>query len=208
MNRRKFLKVSSVAGLGLVAGVPLLKASSGNAYYLISGSPDEDAARLLRLLSVRDRFVTEVSTMPIKPASQDLTVILNGTVIDPRSGELNNKLASFSNDMRAREAAGHTLVTVATQNSSPKHSVTFEYEGKVVDRLGLNTDRNRIEMPGVMGKTAFRIEDGQLSVLESSCRHELCAKMGSVRSGKIICAPNKLVATVNGDHSRFDGITG
>lgn len=208
MNRRDFLKISSVAGLGLVAGVPLLEGSTRNAYYLISDQPEADTANLLDFLSSRDRISAEIITSPVKPAAQDLTVIQNGSVIDPRSGKLNARFIQFSKDLRARRAQGHTLITIGIRQTSPKNSVRFEQDGRVIDQIDLRKNYNRIEMPGMMGKTAFQLQNGQLSVLESSCRHDLCAKMGSVKSGKIICAPNRLVATVNSDKSVFDGITG
>jgi hypothetical protein len=56
--------------------------------------------------------------------------------------------------------------------------------------------------------TVFAVDDGQVRVRSSSCRHELCRNCGKVSSGRIVCAPNRLVATVAGVRSPYDAITG
>jgi len=155
-----------------------------------------------------DRFSVKMSKAPVQASAQDLTVIHNGQVIDPRGSDLSREIREFSRELRDRKNPGHTLITVSLEQSSPKHAVVFEYNGKIMERLDARKNYDRIEMPGTQGKTTFKLRDGRLSVVESSCRHNLCAKMGPVQTGKIICAPNRLVASIDADRSQFDSITG
>ena len=54
----------------------------------------------------------------------------------------------------------------------------------------------------------FEIKDGRLSVSYTDCPNRQCQKMGSVGSsgGSIICAPNRVSATVEG--GGIDAFTG
>jgi len=209
MDRRKFLKISSLAGLGAVAGISLITGrAAAHSYFLLSEYPEQDAARLTRMLPGLDRFSVTMSKAPVQASAQDLTVIKNGQVIDPRGSDLRREIQDFSRELQKRKNPGHTLVTVCLEQSSPKNTVVFEYNGKIMERLDARKNYDRIEMPGDQGKTLFRLSEGRLSVLESSCRHNLCAKMGPVKSGKIICAPNHLIASIDVGRSKFDGITG
>lgn len=209
MDRRKFLKVTSLAGVGVVAGIPLITGrAAARSYFLLSEYPEQDASRLTQILPGLDRFSVQISKSPVQAAAQDLTVINKGQVIDPRGLGLSREIQDFSRELRERKNPGHTLVTVSLEQSSPKHAVVFEYNGKIMERLDARKNYDRIEMPGTQGKTTFKLRDGRLSVVESSCRHNLCAKMGPVQTGKIICAPNRLIASVDAGQSKFDGITG
>ena len=87
--------------------------------------------------------------------------------------------------------------------------VVFEHDGQVCDQIPLHDNFARIEMPGLLGPTVFTLQDGRLSVVTSSCRHQLCKKMGARAGGRIICAPNRLVATLPRPASMgLDAVTG
>ena len=59
----------------------------------------------------------------------------------------------------------------------------------------------RVEVAGPLGATVVEIAGGEARVLSSPCPHELCVKMGAVRTpGRaVVCVPNRVVVTVVGD---------
>ncbi len=58
-----------------------------------------------------------------------------------------------------------------------------------------------VEVEGPLGTTVVGVVDGEARVLSSPCPHELCVKMGAVRTpGRaVVCVPNRVVVTIVGD---------
>ena len=58
-----------------------------------------------------------------------------------------------------------------------------------------------VEVEGPLGATVVGVADGEARVLSSPCQHELCVKMGAVRTpGRaVVCVPNRVVVTVVAD---------
>lgn len=174
-------------------------------YFLITDTPDADRLALYRAAGAARWHVT---TTPIEAAAQDLSLLVEGAVVDPtRNAHVARPVATFAHDVRRRSRPGRFLLTLEPAPATDD-AATFSYDGRIVDRVRLDRNYDRIEMPGVMGPTVFRLHDGHLSVVTSSCRHELCRKMGTRASGKIICAPNRLVATLPGRPGLIDAVTG
>lgn len=60
-------------------------------------------------------------------------------------------------------------------------------------------DRDRvIDVPGPLGPTVVKIEDGRAQVTASPCPHKLCVKMGSIgkEGGVVACVPNRVVLRI------------
>lgn len=210
LDRREFLKMASIAGTGvLAAGLPLLKTkASENTVVLITDSPEQDIRKILQSASGLIGKNPAIDSHPIRPAAQDLSVISNTQVLDPtQSGDVSSDIRTFASEMRNRRGEGNTCVTIGTRNNSDGKYVTFQVDGRTVERIDRSKTYNDIVIPGSQGDTRFSLKNGKLAAVESFCRHDICVKMGEKHSGRIICAPNKLVATIDGKR-RVDGITG
>ena len=67
-----------------------------------------------------------------------------------------------------------------------------------------------VNVPGPLGNTVVRIENGNARVLSSPCPYKQCIKMGSIGSdgGVIACVPNKIViSVVNGETKKLDAVS-
>ncbi|MFQ5568442.1 MAG: NusG domain II-containing protein [Rhodothermales bacterium] len=211
MHRRTLIKMMSLAGIGsLATGVSLWgNKEEAFSYVLITAQPIEDAATLTRLAGLNTTDALDISTRPIQAAAQDLSILYHGHLLDPtRAGDVPPRVADFAHALRSRPQPGHVLLTVEPKRRHRDDEVTFEQNGKLYERVSLRRNYRSIEMPGTMGTTVFRLQDSHLSVVASSCRHQLCKKMNARAAGKIICAPNKLVATLPGRAGLVDALTG
>jgi hypothetical protein len=88
-------------------------------------------------------------------------------------------------------------------------TVHIEVDGRPSYILPLDKDRT-VTVEGPLGKTWIEIKDRRVRVTDSPCRNKLCIQQGWVRSGTIICLPNRVVITV-GDHDKsttVDATTG
>ena len=79
-------------------------------------------------------------------------------------------------------------------------SVQIEVNGRPAYILPLDKDRS-VSVEGPLGKTLIEIKNQRVRVTDSPCRNKLCIQQGWVRSGTIICLPNRVVITV-GDHDK------
>ena len=70
----------------------------------------------------------------------------------------------------------------------------------------LPLDKNRVvSVEGPQGKTVVEIKDYQVRVIESPCHNKLCIQTGWVRSGAVVCLPNRVVVTL-GDPAKHKKI--
>lgn len=209
MNRRDALKMIPVAGLAFLGGRYLMRSDRTITCYAISDAPEADVTRLLRLLDFSRASDVDVTALSVAPVAQDLTLIIAGRTVDPVTDPATPRaLAAFAREVRDRPRDGHRMIAI--EGASPSHSgvVRFEVDGIIREEVPVGKCYARIEISGAMGNTAFRLNDGRLSVIEASCRHELCRKMRARSSGRIICAPNRLVATLPRPHGLIDAMTG
>lgn len=72
----------------------------------------------------------------------------------------------------------------------------------------LNKNRE-IEIPVSDGKVIIKIQDNKAWIKETDCPNKICKKMGKIKNigDVIICLPNHLVITIEGNNSELDGIT-
>ncbi|UCH63964.1 MAG: NusG domain II-containing protein [Fidelibacterota bacterium] len=211
ISRRRFLHVSALLGVGAISGglTWLRPRLNERSYFLITDSPAVDFTRLLRITGLAEDKGASIEYTRIQPSSLDLGIIDNGRLINPRRLiGLEPELADFANALWARKSTGEHLIKIETPRFVRNDQVLFEVDGSIVEQVGLRNNYRQIAIVGKDGDTSFELKDGFLSVTRASCRHEVCKKTGPTYSGRIICAPNKLVATINHAHRPFDGITG
>ncbi len=211
ISRRRFLKMSALLGVGTISGgLPWLSPGlNERSYFLITDNPTGDFTRLLRITGLAGDRSASIEHTSIQPSFLDLGIIDNGRLVDPRRViGLEPELNDFTDALRARRSTGKHLIKIETPRFDQNDLVLFEVNGEIVEQVSLQNNYRQIAIAGKNGSTSFELKDGCLSVTQASCRHEVCKKIGPIYSGRIICAPNKLVATINPAHRLFDGITG
>lgn len=205
MNRRDWLKL-------LAAGAPAALLASHRAgwarddvYLVVTDDPEPVVASILKTIGRSAR----VHQRPVAPSPQDLTIIREGAVIDPRIADgVDRPTRDLIAYLRSKRTPGTRLVTIDQGPREKSHRVYFEHDGQIVESVDRRKSYQRIVVPGTQGSTEFSLMEGKLRVIRSSCRHELCRRSGSIRSGRIVCVPNRLVASIDGSARMFDAITG
>ena len=95
-------------------------------------------------------------------------------------------------------------------NTKDTANVVVTIDGEVYGAYPLSEDRTeRIELPDGSYNTLI-ISDGYADVSEASCPDQICVKHNHIRYSKesIVCLPNKVVVTVEGDEeNEIDGST-
>lgn len=94
-----------------------------------------------------------------------------------------------------------------TVSSHPAEVRIESKEGSWVYSLAKDRD---IPVPGPLGVTTVRIENGTVRVVSSPCPNQTCVQQGSVdRAGAFIaCLPNGVLVTVEGgDKEEVDAVT-
>ncbi len=195
MKRRDFLKWLAFAGVGSAVWRWWWPQESQTLVF-ITDQPRRDLAQLASLLKTStSRW--EVEYFPVEAMLQDLTFIRNGRLLDPvKAAAVPEVVTHLTRELRQRKRPGYTLVLIRSAEEEPDNGVEIRVEGALFARLEKTHNYDRIEVPGPVGKTVLRYRDGKMQVIESSCRHRLCEKMGPMVQGKLICAPNRLLVTL------------
>jgi hypothetical protein len=175
-------------------------------YSFVTDHPGRLARQLERFgCNCQERFM--VSSSAIQPAPQDMAVVRNGRLVAPE--ELTGWEGELLRTVRAHKRMGGTLLTLEERSAQPFETVEFRVDGRLVERVSLKNNYRHIEIDGPSGSSVFGVTDGSVRVERSSCRRELCKNCGAIESGRIVCAPNRLVATVNGRKAALlDAVTG
>lgn len=87
--------------------------------------------------------------------------------------------------------------------------VRIEVSGALRYTFPLSLDRT-VAVDGPLGSTLIEIRDGKVRVKESPCHNRICMHQGWIRSGAVVCLPNRVIVTVSGPGGKgeFDGISG
>lgn len=207
MNRRDWMKLV-VAGAPAALFYPGAAARPRDSLFIITDDPQQAIATLAGAL----RPVLpgmRIDQRTIAPSPQDVTIIRSGRVIDPTTdSNVDKRITDLAARLRTRRTPGTRLVSIEPRLEAQPRHIRFECDGRVVDAISADRSYSRITIPGAQGETVFSFQEGRLAVVRSSCRHELCKRTGATRSGRIICAPNRLVATVGRGSHGLDAITG
>ena len=208
MTRRQALRMLGFGGLSLAGGATLaaLRGTPAASYFLLTGDPDRDLSLLRRaagLIATR----TRVDLWPVRNATQDLTLVRNGSVLDPVAPGPDAGLRDLALQLRTRREPATMLMSVTGQPQTEDAMVVIARDGVVWDRLDGRRHYDRIEVPVAQGTAVLRLSDRHLTMVEAPCRHKLCQKMSAGGAGRIICAPNRLMATAS-FMAATDGLTG
>jgi len=84
------------------------------------------------------------------------------------------------------------------------HTVVIELDNKPVYLLPLDKD-GIVSVDGPLGKTTVEIKDNSVRIQDSPCRNKLCVRQGWIKTGALVCLPNRVVVTI--DRGRETGNT-
>ena len=102
-----------------------------------------------------------------------------------------------------------SIAGVRTLYPRGKH-VVVEVDGRRVMELSLDTDVTKT-VNGPLGETVIRIENGTARIIQSTCPHHYCIRMGriSYRGEIAVCVPNRVFMSISGGNEEdvFDGVT-
>jgi hypothetical protein len=93
---------------------------------------------------------------------------------------------------------------------SQEQTVRIEVDGKPVYILPTDSN-NAVSVDGPIGKTRIEIKDHKVRITESPCNNKLCIHQGWTQQGTIICLPNRILVTIEGQPQQsgtVDAITG
>lgn len=162
-----------------------------------------------RLVPLDRKADVRISFALLRSASApSFALVQNGRVVDIRTRRLQGlwKEASLSGPRSS-------LLTVAafpgSAPSSLKGSRAALYlDGRKKDSLDLGREGSRTYEAGG-GFVTIAVEGGAARVVDTSCRHRICASSGPVSSAgqRLICAPNRFLLEVEG-RSAVDSILG
>ncbi|RME67757.1 MAG: NusG domain II-containing protein [Nitrospirae bacterium] len=74
-------------------------------------------------------------------------------------------------------------------------TVTVMVDGKKRFILDLK-EEGTYRVKGPIGETLIEIKDGRVRVRDSDCPRKFCVRQGWIRTGAIVCVPNRVVVSV------------
>jgi hypothetical protein len=85
------------------------------------------------------------------------------------------------------------------QSGQPEKAQVFR-QNVLIEELHLSQNDKVVEVKGLKGPLAIRVNDGAVSVVETSCGHKTCVQMGSVKGAgqSIVCIPNQITIALGG----------
>ncbi|WP_455217406.1 NusG domain II-containing protein [Kaarinaea lacus] len=80
-------------------------------------------------------------------------------------------------------------------------------KGKRWARLNLFQNQDYY-VPGLLGESHIRVENGQVRFIDSPCPNKLCIHTGWIKQGgeNVTCLPNQVSVHILGSDTRFDTI--
>lgn len=95
--------------------------------------------------------------------------------------------------------------------SQPASDVKIEINGKYYAQYSLKNlhEPKQVRIETEYGYNLLLLEQGQVTVLESSCKDKLEMNAGTInRAGQqLVCLPNRLVVRLDGKDEQIDGVT-
>lgn len=90
-------------------------------------------------------------------------------------------------------------------------TVIVEKNGELYGKYSLFEDRE-VDVVSVDSQTPelhFQIRDGQVRVVESTCKNQICVRHGAISAvgESIVCLPGKTIIRIEGKGGGYDAIT-
>ena len=211
MNRRTFIKKSAMLGAGIsLAGAALSRVSwqstESMMLEIICDSPDQALHNLNKLaasLPVRQNIqVQQLRCTGMHTG--DIVFTSNNQLIDYRTSKtaFAGELAGLARKLDLpRKIQDPVLLQLSASNGnfSPDRFDVF-IQGKLVERLDLSTTEDNIIFESQNGVAHVEVKDGTARIVEASCRHKTCMKLGAIsKAGQsLTCIPNEIRISLSG----------
>lgn len=90
-------------------------------------------------------------------------------------------------------------------NGNVEKEVLITVDGKEYKKIGIN-EEEQIEIVTDLGRNVVGVSGGKARMIESSCKDQLCVKMGTISeiNQSIVCLPNRVVITIIGLNTKDD----
>ena len=98
---------------------------------------------------------------------------------------------------------GLVLLVVMRPSSEIGSTVVVQADGVIIARYPLSEDGVFVLNGGL---NTIEIKDGKVRMMEAHCPNLQCVHQGWIRRGhqSIVCLPNKLIVTIEGDNDVVD----
>ena len=217
MNRRTFFKNCSF----MVAGAAAAKAMTVLPKSLIAAPHTNEYFSLNVLTNQPDKAVTKIEALikqtafPQKNISftqyglagnhvSDLVFIRNNKLVDFRHA--NDKLSEELHEVaRSLELPNKVKDPVLVKfysraaTAQPQNIQVF-HRNTLIEQLAIDADREAHTVKGSKGNVKLTIHNKVAQLVDASCRHKTCMKMGTINQAgqSIVCIPNELRIAVAG----------
>ena len=205
MNRRDWLRTVAALAPATAMSSHLADPKGSDQLLIVTDTPEQVIQHL------RPNLPSDVlvDVRRVTHSLQEVTIVRSGVIIDPRvAPRVDSGIRDLHGLLRRRQTPATHLVSISRPSRRTSEVAVFEQNGRTVERVDRTRSYRHIEIHGTLGSTVFSLQQGQLSVVRSSCRHELCRKSGPIRSGRIVCVPNRLVASIAEPAAAYDAMTG
>ena len=123
-------------------------------------------------------------------------------VLDPNR-DFDKKLVAFRKKINSKKSKYLLSIELKERNLlsdfiQPKNNlIEIINEKGIFEKIYLTKNYSSINIPGSIGNTKLKIENGNVLVSDSPCRHKLCRIMSHITGNKTIaCVPNKILIKI------------
>ena len=206
MNRRDFLKVSGVAiAAGTVlpsivkAGLLTSVTEDNFSLEVITDQPEKASALLERFAKNGSLGTGNLSYAEYPIAESvvgDIVFVKNGKLFDliNSSSDLANGLKDIRKELKLPSLISNPVRVRMFRKSEGKAKEIFVMrKGEIIGKFDPNSF-GTFDVTGRSGNTKISFSENGVRVLDSECKHKICAKMRAItKSGDFItCIPNQL----------------
>ncbi len=104
---------------------------------------------------------------------------------------------------------GAAASVFALTGGSGSDTVVIKVDGEVYGSYPITEDREiTVEQNGHINK--ITIKDGTVQMTEASCHNQVCVEQGRISRANqsIVCLPNRVIVTIEGEEAETDVISG
>lgn len=123
-------------------------------------------------------------------------------VLDPKK-DFDQKLLAFRERINSKESKYLLSIELKERNLLsniilPKNNmIEITNEKGLFEKISLTKNYSSVDVPGSIGSTKLKINNGKVFVSDSPCRQKLCKIMSHISGNKTIaCVPNKVLIKI------------
>ena len=123
-------------------------------------------------------------------------------VLDPNK-DFDQKLLSFRKEINSKESKYLLSIELKGRNLlsdiilRKNNLIEITNEKGLFEKISLTKNYSSVNIPGSIGSTKLKIDNGKVFVSDSPCRQKLCRIMSHISGNKTIaCVPNKVLIKI------------